>query len=675
MFFWGTSKELKNFLEDKNIREALKRASLRFAEGRLKALSQLGDFSEVRKRLREIKEAALSEADNIWDTVGEHIRERGGFFIEARDAEDARKKILRICEENDVDFLIKGKSITSEEIMLKSFLEENGIEVIETDLGERILQLKREKPSHLIVPAIHHTKEEVAKLFSSYFGEPIPADPYIITKKVREDLRQKFITAKAGFTGINVVSCEPVAFYLMTNEGNGRLCATLPEIQIILAGWEKVVKSLEEALFLLKILPKNSVGLDFSSYVSIFTSPFLWKDGRKLFVILLDNGRRKAFSDKLLTHALRCIRCGACMNVCPVYQVLSGQGFSHVYMGGIGVAWTAITSGFDKAAEIAELCSGCGSCNNVCPVEIPISEMVSEIKARSKKKDALKEIALSIVSNKKTFSSLAEILRLFGTFHGESFNVWAKKNKLLNSQGDINFYAGCLMEQFYPETAVRAYLLLKYLGLEIALFEEVCCGLPQIVHGKKGKFFELALINLERYERRPTIFICDSCYSMFMYYKKMFPNHQIFPETISSFLLRKGFSVSLKENIKVMVHLPCHLRLWGEEKSVFEFLERLQNIEIVRDFTEAHCCGGAGLYRYKYPEVSDAIFDIKAEAIRRHSPDVIVTTCPSCYTQIEDQLRKRGLDDVKVCHLVDFLFEYGAWELTDLISPQDIRKL
>ncbi len=675
MFLWRTSQELKRYLENRDIREALRRASARFIEGRLKALSHLGSFDRIRSELRSIKEKALEKADLHWEKVRETLVSKGGHFIIAEDALSANEIICDICEKHDIKFLIKGKSITSEEIGLNSFLEEKGIEVIETDLGERIVQLFKEKPSHLIVPAIHHTKEEVARLFSKYFGEDIPPDPYLITKKVRSDLRSKFLSAKGGMTGINVVSSDYCAFYLMTNEGNGRLCSTLPSVQIILVGWEKIVSSLYDALLILKVLPKNSVGLDFSSYVSIFTAPFKWKE-REMYVVVLDNGRRKAFEDPYLSHALRCIRCGACMNVCPVYQVLSGQGFSHIYMGGIGVVWTAITDSIKNAYSIAQLCTGCGSCNEVCPVEIPISHLVSEIKSRVKGKGIIDKTAVGLVSKRKKFSSIAEIQRLIGTYKGEPFLVWAKRENLMKDSGDVNLYVGCLMDQFYSQTALRAYLMIRALDKEIALFDEECCGLPAQVYGIKNEFYKLAILNAERYGNgKKTVFICDSCFSTFMEYSKVLNRkYHVFPEPFFSFLLNEKVCFSLREKMDVMLHFPCHLRMWGKDREFEEFMSGIENLNLIKHPTERHCCGGAGLYRYKYPEISSAIFDIKAQAIKEFSPQVIVTTCPSCYQQIKDQLKKRGIG-AKVYHLVDFLFEYGECELLDSIRFPDIKKL
>ncbi len=652
---FSAEERIIRYLENPNIREALRRAAARFAEGRLQALSELGDFKEVRAKTRSVKERALVRIDDIWGRVREHLEGMGVQVVEATDAKEASGKILEILRGEGAELLIKGKSITSEEIRLNPFLEENGVQVLETDLGERIIQLSGEKPSHLIVPAIHKTKEEVAELFSRYFSEEVPPDPYIITKKVRVDLRPRFLSAGAGLTGANVVSEAPVAFYLMTNEGNGRLCATMPAVYITLCGIEKAVESLEDALWVLNVLPRNSVGLKFSSYVSIFKGPFRWKK-RRWFVVLLDNGRRKALQDPKLCEALRCIRCGACMNVCPVYRVMSGQAFSHIYMGGIGAVWTAITEGIEEAYKVASLCTGCGSCDLVCPVEIPISRLVEEVRSRAEKRHPIENIGPKVVSRrKKLFASAAEAAKMVGIYPASSpFTARFKK-----PEGTVNLYVGCVIDQTMPEIAEDAYRVLLSVGEEPAVLDEECCGLPARVYGDKKEYARLSLKNRRMFAKRPTVFVCDTCLSAFIEYQ----DPEIEPLSLAEFLLEKGARFSCTRRLKAAVHIPCHLKIHEREGALMKFLEGIEGLELVRDPREAECCGAAGLYRVKYPEVSRAVFDTKAEMVLETGPDLLITTCPSCLTQLKEELRKRHIY-VEVLHLAQFLMRF-----TRCISP------
>ncbi len=655
---------LKGYLDNPSIREALRRAAQRFAEGRERTIPELGNFSEVRRKTRTIKERALERADEIWLRVASRLVDDGVVFVEAVDAQDAREKILNILKEHEVSLLIKGKSITSEEVGLNPFLEANGVEVVETDLGERIIQLKGEKSSHLIVPAIHNSKEEVARLFSEYFGREIPPDPYVITKEVRKDLRRFFLTSKAGFTGANVVSEDPVAFYLMTNEGNGRLCATMPDIYITFTGYEKVVETLEDALWILRVLPRNSVGLRFSSYVSIFKRPFRWKD-RKWYVVILDNGRRRALSDPKLSHALRCIRCGACMNVCPIYRVLSGLAFSRVYMGGIGAVWTAITEGIEEAYRVASLCTGCGSCNQVCPVEIPISELVEEVRSRAERPSLVERAAVKVMSNRnRVFASAAEMAKLVGIYDGESPFTAGSEGK-----GEVQLYVGCVIDQLLPEVARSALKLLDACGINVVWGREECCGLPARVYGGKAEYHRLRLFNLEKYAGMTLVFLCDSCLSTFIDYHSEDLRCLSLPEL----LIERGVTFKAKRPVKVCMHIPCHLKIHGREEHLIKLIGSIEGVELLRSPKERECCGGAGLYRYKLPEVSKAVFEEKVSMFYELEPEFVVTTCPSCLLQLRDNFKSFGVD-AEVMHLSQFLSEYAVCASPSSASSAGTRK-
>jgi iron-sulfur cluster protein len=644
--------ELGILLNNRNLRVALERVISRYVKTREASLSILGDFGDIRKRLVDIKDSAIDEAYSIWDSIANRLEERGTFFTELADAKVAREKILDVLKENGVHLLIKSKSITSEEIGLNLALEAGGIKVVETDLGERILQLMGDKPSHLIVPAIHRTKEEIAELFSKYYNEDIPPDPFVITKKVREEFRSYFLSAKAGFTGINVVSADPTYFYLMTNEGNGRLCATLPDVYITLAGWEKIVRNLSDAIFILKVLPKSAVGIDFSSYVSIFAAPFRWKDGRKWYVFVLDNGRKKAREDRYLRHALRCIRCGACMMVCPVYRVLSGHGFSKIYMGGIGVIWTAITQGLEEAAQLAELCASCGRCNTVCPAAIPISDIIEEIRFRVGSTNLLEKYAPIVVADRRKFSSLGEVRRIVRLEEEGSFLEWAFKRGLLDKSSDTAIYGGCVVEEFLPKVGIQSVILLEKLGFNVAVSGGLCCGLPLRVYGKKGEYLRCAYLLKDKLKRyKEVITICDSCYSTIV--DAGFEN----VKPIYEFLLDSNLVFYAREPYRVALHIPCHTFSAGREGKLIEFMESVLNIELIRSEYERVCCGGAGLYRYKYPSVSRAIFDVRKDFLVEVKPDFIITTCPSCLMKLKDDIKELHLD-IEVVHLVDFILNY-----------------
>ncbi len=611
------------------MREALERAMTRFAQGRAQALEGLGDFQELVELCRDMKDRALDRSRELWDRVQNGVVARGGTFYLAPDAQAAREYIGRLAREAGGNLVVKGKSITSEEIELNPYLESLGLEVVETDLGERIIQLAGEKPSHIIVPAIHKTKEEVARVFSQAWGREVPDDPYVITKEVRKDLRQKFLSANMGMTGINVVSADLPAFFLMTNEGNGRLCSTLPPVYVILTGWEKIVESVEDAFTIFDVLPVNSVGLKYSSYLSIFTGSFLWKKGRQFHVVILDNGRRKALDDPFFKEALRCIRCGACMNVCPVYKTVGGHTFAHIYMGGIGAAWTAITNGLEEAREVASLCTGCGTCLEVCPMGIPIPSLVEHVKELAKEKGQAERMAIRLVAKRKLLESATglaslvapeRIARLPGPAglitqervlerpQQPPFHPWALSRGLeMGKGGEVTLFAGCMVEFFYPNIGRDAVELLTRMGVPLQIMKEECCGLPARTVGEMGLWEELAAKNLSYVPPgKPLLFLCATCMSGMHGYRES--GKELPPlYDLSQLVLEKlgGGSFPGSCKAKVAYHSPCHLeRHLGVKEEPLELLSRIRGVKIIEG-EEAHlCCGGAGLYAFKYPPVS-----------------------------------------------------------------------
>ena len=674
---------LREVLKDPIMREALERAMTRFAHARGEALVGLGDFQDWSKRCRDLKERALEGADDLWAQVKKGVESKGGHFYMASHGDEARKYIGEAILDTGGSLVVKGKSITSEEIHLNAYLMNLGLEVVETDLGERIIQLAGEKPSHLIVPAIHKTKEEVARIFSQFWGREVPDDPYLITKEVRKDLREKFLKASAGITGANVVSADVPAFFLMTNEGNGRLCSTLPQVHVIITGWEKIVENTEDAFTLFDILPVNSVGLKYSSYLSVFTAPFPWKKGRTWHVVVMDNGRRKAAEDPVLREALRCIRCGACMNVCPVYKTVGGHTFSHVYMGGIGAAWTAITGDLRDAKEVASMCTGCGTCLEVCPMEIPIPRLVERVKELAHGEGPAESLAVRVLSKRRYLESAAGMTSLFApkrvdklpgpasyltefrvleSPQGPPFHSWARAQGLeVGEGGKVTLYAGCMVDYFYPRIGRDAVRLLKALGIPVQLMKEECCGIPARVVGDWERWEKLAIQNVDGIPAdKPLLFLCATCLSGFYQYRDgcsglppFYDLSQVILDEVGDSPFPGAFEA------RVAYHFPCHLeRHVGIKEEPLKLLEKVEGVDLVEGEKAHLCCGGAGLYGFKFPPISGEILKKKLEWLEREKVDVLVTSCPSCIMQLRGGVERMGLP-VRVLHMATFLIE--AW--------------
>ena len=313
-----------------------------------------------------------------------NCRKNGIQVYWAETVDQANQLVLEIAQRHNAKSIVKGKSMVSEEMELNHFLEQHGIEAIEADLGEYIIQVDHELPSHIIMPAIHKNKEQIAQMFHQKVEPSVFAESAEeMTAIARKVLRRKFYQADIGVSGVNFAVAETGTLCLVENEGNGRFCTTLPPVHVALMGIEKVVVHLEDVPPLLSLLTRSATGQAITTYFNMITSPR--KDGEKdgpqnVYLILLDNGRSQMHSDQLLRETLLCIRCGACMNHCPVYTRIGGHAYSTTYPGPIGKILTPQMKGLHKAGFLADASSLCGACVEVCPVKIPITEILLRLR-------------------------------------------------------------------------------------------------------------------------------------------------------------------------------------------------------------------------------------------------------------------------------------------------------
>lgn len=372
-------------LKDANLQTALARATSRFGANRAAALGALTDAEGLRDQARAIRASALARLDELLVQLADAVESRGGHVCWAPDAETAQRYILDLAASKGVRRIVKSKSMASEEIHLNDALEANGLTVVETDLGEYIIQLAHETPSHLIAPAIHKTREQVSALFERHLGIPPTDDVRDLTRAARTALRQEFLRADMGISGVNFGVAREGAIVLVTNEGNGRLTTTVPPIHVAVMGIERIVESFEDLGVLLQVLARSATGQKLSSYTSIISGPARpgEADGPAEFhLVLLDNGRSGMLADDF-AEALLCIRCGACLNACPVYQSIGGHAYGGVYSGPIGAVLTPLLDpDGDEAFGLAHASSLCGACQQACPVRIPIPDLLLRLRAK-----------------------------------------------------------------------------------------------------------------------------------------------------------------------------------------------------------------------------------------------------------------------------------------------------
>ena len=374
-------------MADENLRAALNKVRDGFGGARRQAaVDRLPEFDSLRDAARDIKDHVIAHLDHYLERFEQRVTECGGVVHWCETPDEARDLVLRLCAEVDARTVTKGKTMIADEIGLNPFLEAHGIAPIETDLGEYIIQLADEPPSHIIAPAIHKTKDQVADLFHEHhrkYGKTERLDdPEALVDEARQVLRRKYLEADVGITGANFLIAETGSTVIVTNEGNGDLTQTLPKRHIVLATPEKIVPTLEDATTLLRVLARSATGQEFSVYTTFSTGPRRPEDAdgpESFHVIILDNGRSKLIGGPF-QEMLRCIKCGACLFHCPVYGSVGGHAYGSVYQGPMGAVLTPNLVGLESTRHLPNASSLCGRCEAVCPVRIPIPRMLRQLR-------------------------------------------------------------------------------------------------------------------------------------------------------------------------------------------------------------------------------------------------------------------------------------------------------
>lgn len=370
-------------LENLTLRGAMKTATDMFAVKRAQGVSSI-PLEEWRQQASETRCQVLDNLEAMVDEFSANATKAGAVIHRAKDAETARRIILDILKNNRVHKLVKAKSMVSEEIHLNRFLEQHDIKVVETDLGEYIVQIADETPSHILAPAIHKNRRQVGLLFSEKLGVDYSEDPEVLTKIARRQLRNEFLTADAGFSGANFAVSSTGSLAIFTNEGNGRMCTTVPPLHIALITIEKMLPTLADLALFAKLLPRSATGQFLSSYMTLITgTKKTWEftGAGHLHIVLLDNGRtdilRGPFRD-----ILKCIRCSACMNVCPVYRTVGGHAYDSTYSGPMGIILTNLLEGMERAHTLLDASTLCGACEDACPVKLPLVSLISALREK-----------------------------------------------------------------------------------------------------------------------------------------------------------------------------------------------------------------------------------------------------------------------------------------------------
>jgi iron-sulfur cluster protein len=613
--------------------------------------------------------------------------------------------------------------MTAEETFLNDYLERTGYEVTETDLGEWIIQLRGEGPSHMVMPAIHLSRREVADLFTKVTGKvQDPDDIGGMVKVARRELRRKFLEADMGISGANFAIAETGTIGLVTNEGNGRLVTTLPRVHVALVGVDKLVPDLQSALRILAALPRSATAQLISTYVTWITGPVECKaspDSRKrMHIVFLDNGRLALAKDPLFSQSLRCIRCGACANVCPIYRLVGGHNYGHVYIGAIGLVLTYFYHGRNNARTIVKNCLNCQACKSVCPAGIDLPHLIKEVHRTVlsvEGKKPLKNLLLKgALENRRLFHSLLRsasfaqrplveagpagdelskterlYLRHLPFLFSEEHrfrrlpaiakvplrDLWASINRRVeNPRFRVALFGGCLSDFVYPEQGRALVRLCRDYDVQLEYpMEQTCCGLPAQMMGEKRTAKDVAVQNIKGVDPADydyVLTLCASCGSHLKenYGKLLFDEpalgvkaSQLRDKVIdfSSFMTRvlKVDPGEFKRGGgKVAYHAPCHLcRGLGVTREPRELLS-IAGLEYVPAKDEEVCCGFGGSYSIDFPEISAELLKRKLDNVVASGAEVLVTDCPGCVLQLRGGMEKRG-GGIEVKHIVEAVAE------------------
>ena len=715
--------EIKEKLEDPILTSNLARFAKQYPAAREKAYANVADIDELRDDLREMKRKTVARIDEVANEFQASLEKRGAKVFRAKDGDELKQQLLQICKENDVHRIVKSKSMATEEIHLNKFLEKEGLHVKETDLGEWMLSVAGQKPSHMVMPAIHLNRNQCAKFFSDELNREIPNDiPYMI-QTARQVLREEFLTADMGISGANFGIAENGAIGLVTNEGNARIITTIPRIHVIIIGYEKLIPKVNDAAKIMRLLPRNGTGQRMVSYLTLIDGPTpiihekngeLVEEDKKVYVIMLDNGRLKAAHDDRMKEVYQCVRCSSCLNVCPIWSTVGGHVYGHVYTGGIGAILTGLLNkdGMDSFSEFSDLCIGCRKCVSICPGKIDIPGIIEELRNRSftEKGHSLPEKLMfqKVMTNRKIFHTLLRAASLgqkpvqSGKFirnlplffakmtEGRSLPAIAStplrdrtdklmKNNPKNAKMRVAFFSGCNIDFVFPETGESVFKVLQDLNIEVVYPQKQnCCGKPVIGTGDLETARTIAKDNIKALEETNADYIvaaCPTCTeTLEKTYAELFKDDSEWlarskrlgekMREFSSFVFemykKEGRLNSKNNNGKgtvVTYHDSCHMRrglnIYKEPR---ELLKATKNYNFVEMEGADQCCGMAGAFGMKYSNISLRLLGRKLDNVKNSEAQVVSVACPACMMQIGGGLDKQ-MPNVKVKHIADILAE------------------
>jgi len=614
------------------------------------------DLDSRKERLKKSREYSIGNKELLSQAIKNF--EKNGFkvFI-AKDNDDAVNYIIN--EIGEEKLVVKSKSNVTKEICLHEKLEEKGIEVIETDLGDYIIQLSNGKPAHPTGPACHLSRYDIAKIFSDAFQINLEPDPLTLTKFGREKIRNYIEKAKVGITGANAICAEEGAAIIINNEGNINLVQMREKKHIIVTSIDKLYPNIEEAINMLKLCTYYATGAPITSYVEIIAGISKTADIEKMLfkgmqgpgeviLVIVDNGRTEAI-EKGYKNLFYCIGCGNCLLDCPVYYVVRNEYGYKGYIGGRGTSASYFLDSHDTALENGlYFCTTCNSCELSCPVDIGNSEYSERIR----------EEVTSIEKNFPTHRKIIENIK-------KSKNPFGEKSKNETKKGtDIVYFRGCMA--LYREKDIKdsTMKILERAGVSYALIEEVCCGSVALRTGEKELAKELAKENLEKIKQTgvsTVIFSCAGCLRTFLKDYPNFEESQLKLLHSSQYFLKliKEGKLKIKDGnkIKLTFHDPCHmgrhLKIYEEPRDILKVIPNIELVEMKRTKENSRCCGAGGGVKSLFGELAIAMARERVKDAIEVEAEAIISTCPFCKRNLKD------VSEIDVSDLSEILLKYS----------------
>ncbi len=683
--------------------------------GRDRSIQEIS-FDELKASLIEAKDKVLDDHESYIAQFEANATKNGAIVHHATTADDARRIVREIAEERGIDLIVKSKSMVTEEIELNHYLEEFDIEPVETDLGEWIIQKAGQRPSHIVGPALHMGREDVGDLLNDKLGIPTPRD--VIEAQVhtiRDEIRPKFFEAGMGMTGANALIAESGTVMMVTNEGNGRLASSAPPVHVVMAGIEKLVPTFEDATTQLRLLARSSTGQKMTVYSTFVSGP---TPGHEMHIILVDNGRRKMRETPEFIDALRCIRCGACANVCPPYSEVGGHVFGHIYTGAIGLVVTPFLNSLDDIAKPQSLCLSCNACETVCPVGIPLPRQILDVRKMVVEANGLaleKKAALGVYGRRSAFAIATRVgakmqkpLQAGRFVRGNHIPLLNKQTrwrsmpalpsrplrdrirkyhgKLASEKAlipnlaagmTVALFPGCMTDRVFPEQGESIVTTLQALGVNILFPDGLhCCGLVANNSGDETAAVRMAKQTINALDRLPADLIVSgsaSCVAtlaqdythLFRDDRLWLPRAEEMAKRVMDFTtfidkvaqLKAGDLPPAADGEVITYHDSC------QGSNALDLHDEPRRIlgdvlgDEIRELPEnTLCCGFGGSFSFEYPEISERLMNRKLNNAESTGAGTIVTDNQGCIMHLRGGCDAAGRP-LEVKHIAELLAE------------------